>query len=95
MEDFQLENADWYQVLVKRFKPEPEPERPGAATETQPNPDMIVSTRVRPLLAEEKEIGWPKAVFPRKDQPGLLDVIELKRAVRGKPSLRVVTTNPI
>ncbi|KAJ9134275.1 Kinesin-like protein [Pleurostoma richardsiae] len=84
-EQFIVEHAARFQSLVSGFKP---PSSPRAAAETTaPNPDMIVSARLRPLLEEETAAGFPAAVFPRKTQAGKIDVHELKRPIRGPPAL--------
>ncbi|KAI7772882.1 hypothetical protein LA080_014628 [Diaporthe eres] len=86
MEEFLVQNGKGYQALVKAFKP-------GARTQTSTttnastSPDIVVSTRIRPLLDEEASAGFSESVFPREDQPGVVDVHELRRTVRGLPSL--------
>lgn len=90
MDEFLVDNAKRYQALVKAFKP-------GASTQTSTaanastSPDIVVSTRIRPLLDEEASAGFPKSVFPRVAQPGVVDVHELRRTVRGLPTLKVCT----
>ncbi|KAJ0108772.1 hypothetical protein J7T55_011263 [Diaporthe amygdali] len=86
MEEFLVQNAKRYQSLVKAF-------RPGASTQTSieskssTSPDIVVSTRIRPLLDEEDAAGFSESVFPRDAQPGVVDVHELRRTVRGLPTL--------
>lgn len=93
MEEFLVQNAKRYQALVKAFKP-------GASTQTSTeaksstNPDIVVSTRIRPLLEEEKSAGLSESVFPREAQPGVVDVHELRRPVRGLPTLKVCAVIP-
>lgn len=88
MEEFLVQNAKRYQSLVKAF-------RPGASTQTSieskssTSPDIVVSTRIRPLLDEEDAAGFSESVFPRDAQPGVVDVHELRRTVRGLPTLTV------
>lgn len=88
MDEFVVENAKRYQALVKAFKP-------GASTQTSTqtnastSPDIVVSTRIRPLLDEEETAGFSESVFPRESQPGVVDVHELRRSVRGLPTLKV------
>lgn len=90
MEEFLVDNAKRYQALVKAFKP-------GASTQTSTaanastSPDIVVSTRIRPLLDEEASAGFSESVFPRVAQPGVVDVHELRRTVRGLPTLKVCT----
>ena len=90
MEEFLVQNAERYQALVRAFKP-------GASTQASPetgsstSPDIVVGTRIRPLLDEETSGGFSRSVFPRESQPGVVDVHELKRPVRGPPNLKVRT----
>lgn len=88
MEEFLVQNAKRYQALVKAFKP-------GASTQTSTlanastSPDIVVSTRIRPLSDEEASAGFSDSVFTREAQPGVVDVHELRRPVRGLPTLKV------
>lgn len=88
MEQYALENIPRYHTLVKRFEP-PKPTRRGSANEGSSSPDMVVTTRLRPLLEEELSVGWPMSLFPRGEEKGVLDVHELRRPARGPALLRV------
>ncbi|KAJ4255435.1 hypothetical protein NW762_009430 [Fusarium torreyae] len=85
MDQFLLDHAQRYQDLVKRFKPAP-PTKCKPSKE-EPNPDITIATRVRPMLGDEKEGGQLIGVFPRNELPGTLDLHELRRPVRGPPLL--------
>lgn len=87
LEELVFENADRYQTMVSKFKPEPDRK---ATVETAPNLDMIIGARIRPLSEEEQSLGLYKGVFPRAEKPGTVDIHELKQAVRAKyPMLKV------
>ncbi|KAH7152229.1 P-loop containing nucleoside triphosphate hydrolase protein [Dactylonectria estremocensis] len=85
MEQFIAENSDRYQSLVTAFKP-PKSSRPASAS--APTPGMVVTTRLRPLLDDETAAKLPPALFPRSDQPGVLDVHELRQSALGPPQLK-------
>ena len=86
MEEYALQNIARYHKLVGQFKPTPARR---AANEGVSSPDMVVATRLRPLLQEETSVGWPMSLFPRGEEPGVLDVHELRRPPRGPAQLRV------
>lgn len=86
MEKFIAEHADRYQSLVKAFKP---PKSRRSASEAAPAPGMVVTTRLRPLLDDESSAKLPPALFPRTEQPGILDVHELRQSALGPPLLKV------
>lgn len=88
MEEFLVQNAKRYQTLVKAFKPGASTQT-SAATNTSTSPDIVVSARIRPLLDEEASAGFSESVFTREAQPGVVDVHELRRPVRGLPTLKV------
>lgn len=89
MDQFLLENVALYQNLVKRFKPAmPTPPRPASEPAEIPNPDMVVSARIRPLLDEDIASGFPCALFPRSGQSGVVDVHDLYHHPRGRPVLK-------
>lgn len=88
MEQYALENIPRYHTLVKKFEP-PKPIRRGSSNEGNASPDMVVTTRLRPLLEEEVSVGWPMSLFPRAAEKGVLDVHELRRPARGPALLRV------
>lgn len=83
MDRFYLDNTGLYQRLVAAYKP-----APGAAVAEETSSDMVVSARVRPLLDQDIDAGFPCAVFPRPDQPGVADVHDLYNHPRGRPVLR-------
>lgn len=85
MEKFIAEHADRYQSLVKAFKP---PKSRRSASEAAPAPGMVVTTRLRPLLDDESSAKLPPALFPRTEQPGILDVHELRQSALGPPLLK-------
>lgn len=83
MDRFYLDNTGLYQRLVAAYKP-----APGAAAAEETSPDMVVSARVRPLLDQDIAAGFPCAVFPRPETPGVADVHDLYNHPRGRPVLR-------
>lgn len=85
MEAYALSNIPRYHTLVNKFEP-PALRR---TTEGTSSPDMVVTTRLRPLLEEETSVGWPMSLFPRAEEKGVLDVHELRRPPRGPALLRV------
>lgn len=89
MEQFILDNAQRFEYLVERFKPAPAKSKP---SDEEPNPDITIATRIRPMMQDEKEEGQLIGVFPRKNLPGTLDLHELRRPVRGPPPLVVSLT---
>jgi kinesin family protein 2/24 len=88
MDQFFLDNAQRYQELVNRFKPAPIKAKPSS---DESNPDITIATRIRPMLDEEKEGGQIPGVFPRNNLPGLVDLHELRKRVRGPPTMLVST----
>ncbi|VUC28483.1 unnamed protein product [Clonostachys rosea] len=89
MDQYILDNVDRFHKLVQRWKPQPaSKQRSSAQGSTESNPNMIVAARLRVLLKDELELGLPQAVFPRPSAPGVLDIHELKRPVRGLAELR-------
>ncbi|KAF4990720.1 hypothetical protein FGRMN_8305 [Fusarium graminum] len=84
MDQFFLDNAHRYQELVKRFKPAPIKTKSNG---DEPNPDITIATRIRPMEDEEREQGQLSGVFPRKNLPGVIDLHELRKRVRGPPLL--------
>ena len=85
MEQFLIDNAAHYHKLVAAYKPRPDKKAAGDSTGVG-NPEMVVSTRIRPMLEDEAAQGFPSGVFPRK-ATNIVDLHELKRSVRGTPSL--------
>lgn len=90
MEDFLLSNAARHQQLVRQFKPRP---RATGGEDAITSPNIAVATRIRPMLDEEKSSGQVPAVFPRHrlllSEKGVVDLHELRRVVRGPPTLNV------
>ena len=86
MEQYITDNVARYHRLVAQYRP---PRVRRAENEGTTSPDMVVATRLRPLLDEETEVGLPTAVFPRAEQAGVLDIHELRQPVRGPALLRV------
>ncbi|KAI1870176.1 hypothetical protein JX265_006346 [Neoarthrinium moseri] len=82
MDRFLLDNAALYRTLVKGFKPTPVPRS------TSTSSDIIVSARVRPLIDEDVEAGFPSAVFPRSLGTGVVDIHDLYNHPRGRPILK-------
>ncbi|KAK1831159.1 hypothetical protein QBC39DRAFT_382526 [Podospora conica] len=90
MEQFLIDNAAHYLKLVSAFKPRPASKT--ATTTTIPNPDMVVSARIRPLLPDEVAAGFPQCIFPRDNAPTTtVDIHELRKAIRGLPTLTTST----
>lgn len=87
MEQFLIDNTPRFVKLVNGFKP--------GATKAQAkvgadsDSDMLITARMRPLFDEEKEAGMVPAMFPRPGTDGLADIHELRRPVRGLPTLNV------
>lgn len=89
MEEYLLQNVQRYQVLIKRFVPPP------AKRNVAPEPatsDLVVATRIRPMLEDEMSSGQVPAIFTREKETGVVDLHELKRVVRGLPTLNVSTS---
>ncbi|KUJ07748.1 P-loop containing nucleoside triphosphate hydrolase protein [Mollisia scopiformis] len=87
MDRFLLENAALYRKLVQGLKPTPLPQSEDAINGA-PNPDMVVSARVRPLLDEDVIAGFPRAVFPRSTQTAVVDIHDLYNHPRGRPIIK-------
>src|SRR5690349_11564318 len=86
MEQFLIDNAAHYLKLVGAFKP-----AHNKAAKDTVNPDMVVAARIRPMLDDESAQGFPECIFPRASAPNTVDVHELRKAVRGPPSLNAST----
>ncbi|KAK4173337.1 P-loop containing nucleoside triphosphate hydrolase protein [Triangularia setosa] len=87
MEQFLIDNADRYKELVQAFKPKLTSIKAGTTGGGVANPDFLVSTRIRPLLPDEISQGFPEGVFSRAGDANIVDLHELKKSVRGLPSL--------
>jgi kinesin family protein 2/24 len=90
MEQYLLDNVSRYQSLVERFRPQ----HPVAAANIHllNSSSIIIATRTRPILASETSSGQVRAVFPRNNEIGAMDIHELRRVVRGLPTLNVSQT---
>lgn len=86
MDDFLLQNAARHQILVARFKPTLSASTAGGV-ETSAN--IVVATRIRPMLEEERSSGQVVAAFPREGSDRVVDLHQLRRVVRGLPLLNV------
>ncbi|KAK3987339.1 kinesin-like protein Klp59C [Cladorrhinum sp. PSN332] len=83
MEEFYIQNAERYKKLVGVFKP-----GPSTVKVTDPNPDIIVSARIRPMMEDETAQGFPEGVHARTTgNTNTVDLHELRRPPRGLPSL--------
>ncbi|KAB5526384.1 kinesin motor domain-containing protein [Coniochaeta sp. 2T2.1] len=49
---------------------------------------MVVAARVRPLLDEDTAAGFPRAVFPRSDGTGVVNIHDLYNHPKGRPILK-------
>ena len=103
MDRFYLENAALYQKLVDSFDaaaPVPHfsrfkataSSRQEVEVEEQRDPNMIVSARIRPMLDDDLDAGFPCAAFPRSsklEEPQVVDIHDLYNHPRGRPLLKV------
>lgn len=87
MDQFLIDNASRYQALVSEFKPTAKATQ--GKMNTAPNPDMVVCTRIRPMLADESSSGYVPGVFCRSGGDGSVDVHELRKTIKGQPALNV------
>lgn len=87
MEQYLLDNVARYQTLIQRFKI-PSQKATGG-NDSKLCSEMIMAMRIRPLLEEEVSSSQVVAIYPRDDQSGVVDLHELKRVVRGLPTLNV------
>ncbi|KAK4119150.1 P-loop containing nucleoside triphosphate hydrolase protein [Parathielavia appendiculata] len=84
MEQFLLENTERYKRLVAAFKPSALDKK--GINSAAASPEIVVCTRVRPMLEDEVAEGFPCGVYPR-GATNTVDLHELKRPVRGLPTL--------
>ncbi|KAL4915714.1 P-loop containing nucleoside triphosphate hydrolase protein [Aspergillus aurantiobrunneus] len=89
MERFLLDNVQRYHALVGRFKP-PHVQEAKAGLQTSPN--LVVATRIRPVLEKESQLCHASVVFPRPGDSGAVDVHQLRHVVRGLPTLDTTAT---
>lgn len=87
MEQFLIDNTALFESLVDKFTAEDVVGKHGSSS-ASPNPDIVVCTRIRPLLEEELSSGFRASIFPRTSEVGVVDLHELYNSVRG-PTLRV------
>lgn len=87
MEQFLIDNTSRFVKLVQSWKPDAA--KANVKASATPDADMLITARLRPLFDEEKEAGMVPAVFPRPGTDALADVHELRRPVRGLPTLNV------
>lgn len=87
MEQFLLDNAEYYTRLVHTSKLTPVRAKTGADDDT--NPYVVIASRLRPLLEDEVSAGLVPGVFPRDGSGGVVDLHELRKRVRGKPTIDV------
>ncbi|KAJ6014405.1 P-loop containing nucleoside triphosphate hydrolase protein [Penicillium herquei] len=91
MDQYLLDNIVRYQTLIQRFKP---PAQKATGNDPDNDASIVVTTRIRPLLEDEISSGQVVATFPRGDGSGVIDLHELKRAVRGLPSMNSFAFKP-
>lgn len=82
IEQFYLKHVAKYNSLVNAFEPIPKPH----ASAAEPAPDVVVATRIKPLLEDE---GFPSAIFARAMQPNAVDIHDLYNHPSGFPRLKV------
>ncbi|KAH6891527.1 P-loop containing nucleoside triphosphate hydrolase protein [Thelonectria olida] len=85
MDQYLLDNAQAYAKLVQAFVPKPAKTKPAA--DTAENPDIVIATRLRPMLEEETVAGLVTGVFPRSAATGVVDLHEMRKTVRWGPGL--------
>ena len=82
-----IDNAERYRKLVREYKPKPRNAKDSTTTSATEN--IVVSTRIRPLLEDEISAGFPAGVFVRDSEDGVVDIHELRQRVRGPPTITV------
>lgn len=92
MDQFLLDNTQAYEKLVGAFKPaaKPQDKKDGGR-----NTDIIIASRLRPMLEDEIAAGLVPGVLPRKDDDLNVDLHELRKTVRGTPALNVSAAGPM
>jgi kinesin family protein 2/24 len=85
-EQFLIDNAERYKRLVAAFKPSASDAK--SSNSTAASPEIVVCTRIRPMLEDEIDQGFPSGVYPRGSS-STVDLHEMKRPVRGLPTLTV------
>ncbi|KAK4150246.1 P-loop containing nucleoside triphosphate hydrolase protein [Chaetomidium leptoderma] len=84
MEQFLLDNAERYKNLVAKFRPVAS--GPKASDSTTATPEIVVCSRLRPMLEDELAQGFPVGVYLRGNT-NTVDLHELKQPVRGLPRI--------
>ena len=87
MEQFLLDNAGRYQSLIQRFKPPRQ--KVNKHQDEGVSPSISVAARIRPMLEEEVLSGQVVAASARDGEPEIVDVHELRRVIRGLPTINV------
>ncbi|KXX79904.1 Kinesin-like protein Klp59C [Madurella mycetomatis] len=82
MEQFLIDNAERYKRLVAAFKPSASTTK--GDNSASASTEIVVSTRVRPMLEDEATQGFPISTYIRGST---VDVHELRQPVRGLPTL--------
>ncbi|KAK4131300.1 P-loop containing nucleoside triphosphate hydrolase protein [Trichocladium antarcticum] len=90
-EQFLVDHAERYHRLVAQFRPSPLDTK-AARGASVASPEIIVCSRVRPMLADEMSQGIPAGVHIRR-ATNTADVHELRQAVRGLPMITVSSSN--
>jgi kinesin family member 2/24 len=86
MDQFLVDNTERYHALVKAHKPAKPATSEDAGTES--NPDIIVCTRLRPILETEAAAGVIVGAFRREAGSGV-DIHELRKHVKWGTALNV------
>lgn len=91
MDQFIVGDAATYQTLVNAFKP---PVLKAPQQESTTTPEILVTTRIRPILEDEAATGLVAGTFVRavgKDAGpiGVVDIHELRKTVKGTAALNV------
>jgi hypothetical protein len=77
------DSVKWFHTLLSRSTPPP------LKPSTSHSEDTIIGARIRPLLEDEIEDGQVEGVLPRRREANVVDVHEMRVAVRGPPKLNV------
>ena len=86
-EQFLIDNAERYNRLVAAFKPNQSGTK-AASGSTVASPEIVVCSRVRPMLEDEITQGIPAGVHIRHST-NTTDLHELRQPVRGLPTISV------
>lgn len=88
MDKFYLDNAARYQTLVQARSRTPVPQLAKEVAGTT-SASIVVCARVRPLLTDDIDAGFPCAVFPRSAHTNVVDIHDLYNHPKGRPILKV------